>query len=840
MNAFTLTGEFLLKGEKSTLSSIDNIDKKASGLGGAFKKAGQVAAVGIAAIGTAAIAIGGAIVGMTKNAVGFEKQMAEVYTLLPGLSKDAMAEMNADVLEFAKNMGTLPNEVIPALYQSISAGVPKENVFEFLETAQKAAIGGVTELETAVDGISSVVNAYGSDIIDATKTSDLMFTAVRLGKTTFEELSASLFQVIPSASALGVSFEDVTAAIATMTAQGTPTSVATTQMRQMLVELSKEGNKTSILFKELAGESFKDFIAEGGNVSTALALMKEHADENNLGLNDLFGSVEAGNAALVLGGKGAETYVKNLEEMQNSLGATDEAFNTMEETGARAWDKIMANFEVMKIELGQEFLPVFKDVLVPLITDTIIPLFGNLLEKIKPIGDKLVELIPILVDKLAPAFLSIVEIIGDSFIGIFDTLIKDVLPPLIELFQIIVKDILPFFVDAFMDVVDNLLPPLIDLFNVIIKDILPVYIDLFKNIISAILPPFIEILKVIIERILPPFMELFTVIIEKVLPPFLDLFLRLVDSILPPLVEFFAMLVETIMPPFIEILELIMEILEPFIDLFAELLEAILPLLLEYFTLLAKTILPPLLEVLKLIIEYAIKPLLNLFGKLIEWALPYIIKAIEYLAQVVIPAIIGMFTNWQEKVQAVKDFFIAFAESFMQIWNGIKDFFIGIWNTVTERINLFKENFLKIWEAIRDGIKVPINAIIRFINKIITGIESMVNAVVRGLNTISIKMPDWLGGKTFGFNLKTVSFNTIPELAKGGFITSPGYALVGEAGPELLRLPQGAQVEPLGSKPAINIEKMNIMSPEPLTESKLRRVLDNFAREMGYRMGLVS
>ncbi|MCZ9958351.1 hypothetical protein OFQ62_04675 [Brachyspira hyodysenteriae] len=35
-------------------------------------------------------------------------------------------------------------------------------------------------------------------------------------------------------------FEDIGAAIAVMTAQGTPTSVATTQIRQALVELNKE------------------------------------------------------------------------------------------------------------------------------------------------------------------------------------------------------------------------------------------------------------------------------------------------------------------------------------------------------------------------------------------------------------------------------------------------------------------------------------------------------------------------------------------------------------------------------------------------------------------------
>src|SRR5258707_1301082 len=83
-----------------------------------------------------------------------------------------------------------------------------------------AAVGGVTSLETAVDGISSTVNAYGDKVITATQASDLMFTAVKVGKTTFDELSKSLFNVNPAAAALGVKFQDVTAALASMTAQG--------------------------------------------------------------------------------------------------------------------------------------------------------------------------------------------------------------------------------------------------------------------------------------------------------------------------------------------------------------------------------------------------------------------------------------------------------------------------------------------------------------------------------------------------------------------------------------------------------------------------------------------
>lgn len=294
----------------------------------------------------------------------FNKGMKEVFTLLPGISKQSMSAMTNDVKEFSKEMGTLTSETVPALYQALSAGVSQDSVFDFLETANKAAIGGVTNLETAVDGLSSVVNAYGEGTVSASKASDLMFTTVKLGKTTFEELSSSLYNVVPTAVGAGVAFEDVSAALAAMTAQGIPTSVATTQLRQAIVELSKSGTETDKIFRQIAGKGFTDFIAEGNNIQQAFQLLEQYASDTNVGVNDLFGSVEAGNAVLALTGQGTEKFTQSMSEMREAIGATDAAFKTMEEDPGRKWDRIVAAAEVAQINIGNvlidKLLPIME------------------------------------------------------------------------------------------------------------------------------------------------------------------------------------------------------------------------------------------------------------------------------------------------------------------------------------------------------------------------------------------------------------------------------------------------------------------------------------------------
>ena len=287
----------------------------------------------------------------------FDTGMREVFTLMPDISAEAMSEMEGQVKDFSAEFGVLPNETIPALYSSISAGVPADNVFAFLETAQQLAKGGVTELETAVDGLSSVVNAYGADVLSAQEASDLMFTAVKGGKTTVDELAQSLFQVIPTAASTGVEFGNVTAALATMTSAGTPTTVATTQLRQMFVELSKAGSTTAGVFEDVAGKSFKDFIAEGGNVQDALQLLESHAAESDMSISDLFGSVEAGNAALSLTGANAEKFGNELLAAGDSAGATETAFNTMNEGMSASMDRMKARLSVAFINLGDQLAP---------------------------------------------------------------------------------------------------------------------------------------------------------------------------------------------------------------------------------------------------------------------------------------------------------------------------------------------------------------------------------------------------------------------------------------------------------------------------------------------------
>jgi len=275
-------------------------------------------------------------------------------------------------------MGVDAVESAKALYQAISAGVPKENVIDFLKIATEAAIGGVTDTETAVDGLTTVINAFKLPMSDAQRVADVMFTTVKGGKTTFEELSASMFQVAPIAAASGVSFEEVSAALATMTKQGVPTTIAVTQLRQAMVALQKPTKEMNEVIGELGYGSGQAMLKELG-LAKSLDVLRDATGGNNEMLMKMFGSVEAGAAVLALTGENAEMFAADIEAMGGAAGAATDAFDQMEKSTSRQMEKMKSQLQGMAISIGTALMPALQSMMK--ILTPIIEKVGAWLEK---------------------------------------------------------------------------------------------------------------------------------------------------------------------------------------------------------------------------------------------------------------------------------------------------------------------------------------------------------------------------------------------------------------------------------------------------------------------------
>lgn len=295
-----------------------------------------------------------------------ETSFAKVNSILK-LNKTSVGGAKSEWDKFSQTLKNGANDIglsydayADAAYQAISAGVEQANVTKFLNDANKLAKGGLTDLTTATDLLTTVQNAYGLSQEDMIKVSDTLIQTQNLGKTTVDELAQSMGKVIPTAKNLGVNVDQLGAAYAIMTAKGIGTAESTTYLNSMFNELGKSGTKVDKALRKVSGKSFKELTESGMSTGDVLGILAKHAEDSGLSLSDLFGSAEAGKAALTLMSEGADGFNEMLKEMTGSAGSTNKAFNEMNDTAKERLSQSLGKLKNALSDLGIALIPLVE------------------------------------------------------------------------------------------------------------------------------------------------------------------------------------------------------------------------------------------------------------------------------------------------------------------------------------------------------------------------------------------------------------------------------------------------------------------------------------------------
>lgn len=303
------------------------------------------------------VPLAGAGVAVGKMGMDFESSFAKVSTLLDSNVVD-FNKYKKNLLKASDDSKVAVGEFSEAVYGSISAGVDQTKAIEFTTNAMKLAKGGFTDGAKAVDVLTTAINGYNMTSEDSTKISDLLITTQNLGKTTVDELASSMGTVIPVASSVNYGIEELSASYAQLTKNGIATAESGTYLKSMLSELGKSGSITDKTLRKLTGKGFADLKKEGKSTTEILGMINKEAKKNNKSLKDMFGSVEAGSAALVLmKGDGVE-YNEMLDSMGKSAGATQQAFDKMDATPAEQLKGAINKLKNSAIQLGVKVIPV--------------------------------------------------------------------------------------------------------------------------------------------------------------------------------------------------------------------------------------------------------------------------------------------------------------------------------------------------------------------------------------------------------------------------------------------------------------------------------------------------
>lgn len=337
----------------------------ATGIGGKISEAlgGEVTAAGatagqslgkslIGAVGKilAAAGIGKMLQTAFTEGSAFETEVAKVGTIAD-TTKVPIGELKEQITDLSGTMGIATGDLAEATYQAISAGQDTGDAVAFAGQAAKLAAAGFTSSSSAVDILTTALNAYGLGADKATHVSDVLLTTQNLGKTSVDELSASMGRVIPLAAAYKVNVENLSSGLAIMTANGIATAEATTYTKSMLNELGDTGSTVGKILQKETGQGFAELMDSGQSLGDVLQVLYDSVGGDATQFAALWSSVEAGTGALSLANSGAEKFNDVLAQMENSSGATETAYTTMTDTMAHRMESLKTNAANLGIAL---------------------------------------------------------------------------------------------------------------------------------------------------------------------------------------------------------------------------------------------------------------------------------------------------------------------------------------------------------------------------------------------------------------------------------------------------------------------------------------------------------
>lgn len=298
----------------------------------------------IAAVGAAAV----------KFAADYENSIAKVYTIMDKGVMSTQA-MSRSILDLSTETGKSATELAEATYQALSASVATDKVAGFVADAVKLSKAGFTETSTAVDTLTTVINAYGYSADDAEMITNRLIQTQNKGKTTVNELAQSMGNVIPTASAYNVSLDNLCSAYVIMTKQGINTANATTAINGMLTELADEGSNVAGVLRDKTGKSFGQLMADGMDLGQVIQLLSDSVNGDSEAFANLWGNVRASKGALAIANAGASQFTQAMNDMGNSAGLVDAALEDLATPAAKAGKAINA-LKNTAIDLGEQII----------------------------------------------------------------------------------------------------------------------------------------------------------------------------------------------------------------------------------------------------------------------------------------------------------------------------------------------------------------------------------------------------------------------------------------------------------------------------------------------------
>lgn len=362
MNIGSIEAQLVLSTE-SWSQAVDNANQDLQQLGSSAQNVTR----DLDRIGAASLAVGGALAAgigaSVKTAADFEAQMDRVAGISSATDIE-LTNLKDTALELSASTSKSASEIAIAFEDMAAKGFNATQIIEAMPGVIAAAEASGSDLALTADVVASALNGFQLEAADASRVADILAKTANISSASIDDMAFSLKYVGPVANSLGISLEEVSAAIGIMTDAGLDGSSAGTSLRATLLALNSPAKAQAEIMKEI-GFSMLDSNGKAKSLSAMFADLTEATKdmteaERVATISKLVGTEASSGMISILSG-GVGQLNEFTDALKNSAGASQEAAAIMKDNLKGSVDELMGAIESLSISVGNEFIPILTD-----------------------------------------------------------------------------------------------------------------------------------------------------------------------------------------------------------------------------------------------------------------------------------------------------------------------------------------------------------------------------------------------------------------------------------------------------------------------------------------------
>lgn len=329
---------------------IKNVSKTLDNLGNTFTTR---LTLPVLAIGTAAVTTGN----------DFEAQMSRVQAIA-GATADELEQLTNQAIDLGASTTFSASEVASGMENLASAGFTTQEIMDAMPGLLDLAASSGADLARSSEIAASAIRGFGLEANSSAHIADVFAEASARTNAQVEDMGEAMKYIAPVANTMGLSIEEVAAAVGIMSDAGIKGEQAGTTLRGALTRLTKPTDKMVAVMDEL-GISFYDNEGKMKSLTEIISMLQDATsglteEQQQYALTTLFGT-ESLSGMVTLISRGSDDLADMTKEFENADGAAKDMADTMLDNTKGSIEELKGSLESAGIAIQKSLSPFIRD-----------------------------------------------------------------------------------------------------------------------------------------------------------------------------------------------------------------------------------------------------------------------------------------------------------------------------------------------------------------------------------------------------------------------------------------------------------------------------------------------